>query len=255
MLAIDQEALLATQNKLIRYLSIEAEALFHKEAELLQQVQASELSQVLLLWQAKTPTLVLPAGKKWPVTPLLKTELDRMGWRLVTRKTGGAPVPQHPGVINLSHIYHWPENQPYDIKTAYLHLCRVLSHFFTELGIKVDVHATPGSYCDGDYNLNIDSKKVVGTAQRVLLKKGGGQVVLSQACILLEGDMKAMVKPVQRCNQICNHDAQILADVHTPLFDHLPSRPAVDTLFQQLTTVFLQSPSLPQPLANSAGSA
>ncbi|UTV28828.1 lipoate--protein ligase family protein [Photobacterium atrarenae] len=246
---------MATKNKLIRYLSIDAEDLFNKEAELLQQVQANTLSQVLLLWQAKSPALVLPAGKKWPVTPLLKTELERIGWQLVARKTGGAPVPQLPGVINLSHIYHWPDSQPYDIKTAYINLCRILSHFFAELGIKVDIHATPGSYCDGDYNLNIDGKKVVGTAQRVLLKRGGGQVVLSQACILLEGNMDAMIKPVQLCNQICNHNAPILADVHTPLFDHLPSRPAVDALFQQLTSAFLQSPSLPQPLANSVSSA
>ncbi|MEJ2763800.1 lipoate--protein ligase [Photobacterium sp. MCCC 1A19761] len=238
---------MTSKNKLIRYLSIDAEDLFNKEAVLLRQVQTNELSQVLLLWQAKRPTLVLPAGKKWPVTPQLTSALNQAGWQLISRKTGGAPVPQLPGVINLSHIYHWPENQPYDIKTAYLNLCQVLSHFFAALGVRVDVHATPGSYCDGDYNLNIDGKKVVGTAQRVLLKKGGGQVVLSQACILLEGDMDEIIKPVQLCNQICNHDAQILASVHTPLFEHLQSPPTVDALFQQLTSAFLQSPSLSQP--------
>ncbi|MBV1842106.1 lipoate--protein ligase family protein [Photobacterium ganghwense] len=232
---------MTAKNKLIRYLSIEAEDLFEKEAELLHMVQSNALSQALLLWQAKSPTLVLPAGKKWPVSPTLIAELDASGWKLVSRKTGGAPVPQLPGVINLSHIYHWPEGLPYDIKTAYLHLCQILTHFFDDLGVSVNIHATPGSYCDGDYNLNIDNRKVVGTAQRVLLKKGGGQVVLSQACILLTGNMDDIVKPVQLCNRICNNPVQIRADVHTPLFEHIDHQPSVDTLFQKLTSAFLRS--------------
>ncbi len=33
---------------------------------------------------------------------------------------------------------------------------------FKQLGVKVDVHATPNSYCDGEYNLNIDGKKWLG---------------------------------------------------------------------------------------------
>ncbi|MEL7384364.1 MAG: lipoate--protein ligase, partial [Pseudomonadota bacterium] len=170
---------MASKNKLIRYQSIEVEDVFSKEDELIKLVQTDQLSQVLLLWQVKSPTLVLPAGKKWPISDELEQGLEDTNWKLFSRKTGGAPVPQVPGIINLSHIYHWPEDQPYDIKKAYLDLCSVLTVFFEQLGVNVDVHATPYSYCDGDYNLNIGGQKVVGTAQRVLLKKGGGQVVLS----------------------------------------------------------------------------
>ncbi|MHC6527418.1 lipoate--protein ligase family protein [Vibrio proteolyticus] len=230
---------MATQNKLIRYLSIEAEDAFRKESELLSQVQSGALSQVLLLWQAKSPTVVLPAGKKWPRTAELDSAIARLGWKLVERKTGGAPVPQLPGIINLSHIYHWPDNQPYDIKAAYLHLCDVLKRFFTQFGVSTDIHATPGSYCDGDYNLNIDGQKVVGTAQRVLLKKGGGQVVLAQACILLQANLEQIVEPIRVCNRLSGQTADILADVHTPLFDHLSDHPSVDSLYQGITDAFL----------------
>ncbi len=111
--------------------------------------------------------------------------------------------------------------------------------FFKQLGVKVDVHATPNSYCDGEYNLNIDGKKVVGTAQRVLLKKGGGQVVLSQACILIDADVEKIVEPVKLCNRLCGHDDDIRGDVHTPLFDHIEQKLSVDTLFQTLTQAFL----------------
>ncbi|CAH1573793.1 lipoate--protein ligase family protein [Vibrio rotiferianus] len=230
---------MASKNKLIRYQSTEVADVFSKEDELIKLVQSDQLSQVLMLWQVKSPTLVLPAGKKWTISEQLEQGLADSGWRLFSRKTGGAPVPQVPGIINLSHIYHWPEGQPYDIKKAYLDLCAVLTAFFEQLGVQVDVHATSNSYCDGEYNLNINKQKVVGTAQRVLLKKGGGQVVLSQACILIDADVEKIVEPVKMCNRVCGHDDDIQGNVHTPLFDHIEQKPSVDTLFQLLTQAFL----------------
>lgn len=231
---------MASKNKLVRYTATEVSDVFEKEDELIAQVQSSQLSQVLLLWQVKSPTLVLPAGKKWSASEDLKNALHYSGWKLFSRKTGGAPVPQVPGIINLSHIYTWPDTEPYDIKKAYLDLCAILTVFFEQLGVKVDVHATPNSYCDGDYNLNIGGQKVVGTAQRVLLKKGGGKVVLSQACILIDADVDKIVEPVHLCNQLCDHSDDIRGDVHTPLFDHISERPAIDSLFQQLSSAFLK---------------
>ncbi|MEZ8092515.1 lipoate--protein ligase family protein [Photobacterium swingsii] len=227
-------------NKLVRYPHIDVDRAFEKEDELLQQIQAGEIAQALMLWQAKTPTLVLPAGNKWPVTEQSKQSLAAQGWQLTSRKTGGAPVPQLPGIINLSHIYHWPGKEPYNIQKAYLQLCHVLSLFFEGLGVDVDIHATPGSYCDGDYNLNINKQKVVGTAQRVLLKKGGGQIVLSQACILLDVDLEDIVTPVNFYNQVCGNSTVIDAKVHTPLYAHLPTLPSVDSLFQQLSQAFIR---------------
>lgn len=230
---------MASKNKLIRYQSTEVADVFSKEDELIKLVQSDQLSQVLMLWQVKSPTLVLPAGKKWTISEQLEQGLADSDWRLFSRKTGGAPVPQVPGIINLSHIYHWPEGHPYDIKKAYLDLCAVLTAFFEQLGVQVDVHATPKSYCDGEYNLNINRQKVVGTAQRVLLKKGGGQVVLSQACILIDADVEKIVEPVKMCNRVCGRDDDIQGNVHTPLFDHIEQKPSVDALFQLLTQAFL----------------
>ncbi|WP_373960147.1 biotin/lipoate A/B protein ligase family protein [Vibrio gigantis] len=227
-------------NKLVRYPHIDVDRAFEKEDELLQQIQAGEIGQALMLWQAKMPTLVLPAGKKWPVTVQSKAQLADQGWQLCSRKTGGAPVPQLPGVINLSHIYHWPRDEAYNIQKAYLHLCNVLTMFFKELGVDVDVHATPGSYCDGDYNLNINKQKIVGTAQRVLLKRGGGQIVLSQACILLDADLEHIVAPVNFYNQVCGNPTVVDAHVHTLLSKHVKPLPNVDSLFQQLSQAFIK---------------
>ncbi len=229
------------KNRLVRYTQCHVADVFEKEHSLLKQVQSEALSQALLLWQAKTPTLVLPAGNKWPTTPTLSKGLEAIGWELVSRKTGGAPVPQLPGIINVSHIYHWDETSPYDIHLAYQRFCLALTHFLASFGLKAEIHATPNSYCDGDYNLNINDKKIVGTAQRVLLKKCGGKVVLAQACIIIDTMIDTLVAPVIYCNQECGHNTLIEANAHTALFDHIETRPNSDALFQALTNSFLKT--------------
>ena len=232
---------MASPNKLVRFKSIEVEDVFEKEDQLLKQVQSGQLSKALILWQAKKPTLVLPSGKKWPQSDQLTNALQTLGWQLAARKTGGAPVPQLPGIINLSYIYQWPNEHPYDIQLSYQNLCSVLTQFFISLRIKTDIHATPYSYCDGDYNLNIKGKKVVGTAQRVVIKRDGGRVVLSQACIIVDANMNTVTQPVNLCNQLCGHSNKIIADVHTALLSHTNQRPSIDALFQALTKAFLDS--------------
>ncbi len=104
----------------------------------------------------------------------------------------------------------------------------------------MDVHATPGSYCDGDYNLNINQQKIVGTAQRVLIKRGGGQIVLSQACILLDANLEHIVEPVNFYNQICGNPTVVEPYVHTLLSEHVTPLPNVDSLFQQLSQAFIK---------------
>ncbi len=98
----------------------------------------------------------------------------------IRKKNRRSSRSQSQGVINVSYMYAINDDE-YSISNAYESFCDILSAFFTHFGVKVDVHDTPGSYCDGKYNLNINGQKVVGTAQRVVLKKSGGKVVLAQA--------------------------------------------------------------------------
>ena len=229
------------RKKLLRYSTSTVERVFTKENELITQMQAEELTQCLLLWQTKESTLVLPAGKKWPESEELKAGLLADGWQLHSRKTGGAPVPQCQGIINLSHLYLWSSETPYSIPQAYENLCTVLSGFFKKFGLTSQTHATQFSYCDGDYNLNINGKKIVGTAQRVILKKGGGKIVLAQAFILIDVLLDEIIKPVNLCYALSNKTERVQANVHTTLFSHITDRPAINTIYQQLTSAFIDS--------------
>lgn len=234
------------RNKLLRYRQISVANVFAKETQLIQQLQAGQLQQCLMLWQVNEPTLVLPAGKKWPASEQLKNELANEQWLLHSRKTGGAPVPQSPGVINLSHLYLWPGGSPYSIKTAYHNLCTVLQDFFQQFNITAQVHATAHSYCDGDFNLNVNGKKIVGTAQRVILKKGGEKIVLAQAFILIDVIIEELIKPVNLCYAVSAKTERVQAQVHTTLFDHIKlsttyNKPSVESLYQKLTQAFVAS--------------
>jgi len=233
--------MIKNRNKLIRYNHIEVKSAFEKESQLLTDIQSDKLEQCLMLWQAKTPTLVLPSGNKWPESDKLKDALANNNWQLLSRKTGGAPVPQCPGVINLSHMYVWPDEQAYSITAAYQNLCAVLNTFFSALGLKSKAHATEFSYCDGDYNLNINGKKIVGTAQRVILKKGGGRIVLAQAFILIDALLDDLIKPVNLCYEICDKAERVKSQVHTCLFEHINERPNIDVIYQKITQAFIKS--------------
>ncbi len=232
-------------NKLLRYKKISVAKVFEKETQLIAQIQAGELKQCLMLWQAKEATLVLPAGKKWLEPDELKAGLLAEKWLLQARKTGGAPVPQCPGIINLSHLYLWSNDTPYSITQAYANLCTVLHGFFRQFNLVSQAHATEFSYCDGDYNINLNGKKIVGTAQRVILKKGGGKIVLAQAFILIDVILDELVKPVNLCYQLSDKTERVKAQVHTALFEHITERPTIDQLYQQLTKAFVDSALYP----------
>lgn len=230
-----------SRNKLLRYKQISVANVFDKETELIAKIQSGQFKQCLMLWQAKEATLVLPAGKKWLESTELKAELQAENWFLQARKTGGAPVPQCLGIINLSHLYLWSNDTPYSITQAYENLCTVLHGFFRQFNLTSQAHATEFSYCDGDYNINLNGKKIVGTAQRVILKKGGGKIVLAQAFILIDVLVEELIKPVNLCYQLSDKTDRVKAQVHTTLFDHINERPTIEKLYQQLTQAFVDS--------------
>jgi octanoyl-[GcvH]:protein N-octanoyltransferase len=229
------------KNKLLRYTNVPVATIFAKEKELINKLQENIIEQCLILWQTNEATLVLPSSTKWPQSDCLKKGIQAEGWQLLSRQTGGAPVPQCKGIINLSHLYLWPDTQPYSIKLAYENLCTVLIAFFAKFSLTSETHPTPFSYCDGEYNLNINGKKIVGTALRVINKKEGGRIILAQAFILIDVLLEELIKPVNLCYQLSDRGESVLASAHTSLFQQTQERPSVDQLYQQLTQAFIES--------------
>lgn len=229
------------RTKIFRYSQTNYQRMLDKESEIISLVQKGELDQCLHMYTCNNNTLVLPSGKKWQSSPEVIEALNRKGWALLQRRSGGAPVPQTPRLINLSHIYAWAHEQPYSVSLAYRNFCKVLGLFFNSYQIETAFHATPFSYCDGTYNVNINGKKVVGTAQRVLQKKGGQKIVLAQACILVDENLEQIIEPVNLINEMHGLQDKVLASSHTTLFEHIAIKPNTDQLYNRLLQAFVDS--------------
>lgn len=108
--------------------------------------------------------------------------LSAKGWTVYLRPTGGGAVPQGAGVVNLVLSYNAPAR--FTIEDGYRLLIGALQTGLRSTQITLSPGATPGSFCDGDWNLSIGGKKVIGTAQRWRPDASKGPRVLAHALIL-----------------------------------------------------------------------
>jgi lipoate-protein ligase A len=106
---------------------------------------------------------------------------------LQVRASGGGLVPQGPGVWNLSLAWPAPAAMPTDTNAVYRALCGELAAAFERLGIVAAPQAVTGSFCDGRYNLAVNGRKLVGTAQ-AWRRVEGRPVVLAHAVIVVDAD-------------------------------------------------------------------
>lgn len=103
------------------------------------------------------------------------------------RASGGGLVPQGPGLWNLSLMWPAPTAAPSGTDALYRALCHALAAAFARLGITASAQAVEGSFCDGRYNLAVDGRKLVGTAQ-AWRRVQGVPLVLAHAVIVVDAD-------------------------------------------------------------------
>lgn len=139
------------------------------ERALLDEVCGGAREHGLLLWQPCDRALVMPRRMERleGFAPASAAVAER-GWPVLLRDTGGEPVPQSPGVLNiaLSYALGPGDNEQTRIETAYLRLCQPICDWLRERGLDAGVGAVAGSFCDGRYNVTLDGRKLAGTAQR-----------------------------------------------------------------------------------------
>lgn len=132
------------------------------------------------LWTARVPAIVCP--RAYEARAGFAAAMSRSatrGWPVVLRPTGGGAVPQGPGIDNLALAFDAARGVTID--DVYRLLVRVLTRAIDARLVAGD---TPGSFCDGAWNLSCDGRKIVGTAQRWRPLKSGARRVLAHALIL-----------------------------------------------------------------------
>ncbi len=217
-------------------LQLPTQAGLQAEQDLLAAVCRGEQPDGLLFWQSIDQTLVMPRRlNRQAAFETACAVSAQAGWPVLLRETGGEPVPQSAATINVALVYVAPrsEGDQNRIETAYQRLCQPLCDVVTALGGQVSLGEVPGAFCDGRYNVNIDGRKWVGTAQRWRQGLGGTRpVVLVHGAMLMNNQRESMVAAVNRFNQACDLPQRCEARSHIGLHECFAAPHLLDDLSQ-----------------------
>jgi lipoate-protein ligase A len=227
-------------------IALTVEAGLRAEQDLLASVCAGEQEFGLLFWQPSDRALVMPRRlSRLPGFEAASIELAASGWPVLLRETGGEPVPQSSATINIALVYAPPrsEGDQGRIETAYRRLCDPICELLAELGGTPSLGEVDGAFCDGRFNVNLDGRKMVGTAQRWRQSKGGQRPVgLVHGALLLDNERESMVEAVNRFNEACGLEQRVRAQSHIALHEQFAAPDAIkrlDVLYRQLLTKLL----------------
>ena len=204
------------------------------EQDLLASVCAGDAEFGLLFWQPSDRALVMP--RRLNRLPQFESACEvsaAAGWPVLLRETGGEPVPQSASTVNIALVYAPPrsEGDQNRIESGYRRLCDPLCELLDELGGVASLGEIDGAFCDGRFNVNLDGRKMVGTAQRWRQSQGGTRPVgLVHGAMLLDDERESMVAAVNRFNQACGIEQRVRADSHIALHEKYPAPDALQRL-------------------------
>lgn len=215
------------------------EAGLQAEQELLASVCAGDTEFGLLFWQPSDRALVMPRRlNRLPGFDHACEVSAAGGWPVLLRETGGEPVPQSAATINIALVYAPPrsEGDLNRIETGYRRLCDPICQLLDELGGTSSLGEIDGAFCDGRFNVNLDGRKMVGTAQRWRQSQGGQRPVgLVHGAMLMDNERESMVAAVNRFNEACGLEQRVRAQSHIALHEKFNAPQALarlDELFR-----------------------
>lgn len=202
------------------------EAGLQAELALLGQVCDGTRENGVLFWQPTDQALVMPRRMaRLPAFAQGAVAAEDLGWPVLLRETGGEPVPQSAATVNVALVYAAPraDGDLNRLERAYLRLCEPLCDLLTRLGGEASLGEVPGAFCDGRYNVNLDGRKWVGTAQRWRQSRHwGGPVVLVHGALLMSDQRQAMIDVVNAFNQGAELPQRCQAGSHLAFAERFP---------------------------------
>ncbi|GAB2179702.1 lipoate--protein ligase family protein [Dongia sp. agr-C8] len=171
------------------------------EMTLLEDVLARPETGLLRLWRT-SPCLV--------VTPLLAQRAEfaaaaaasgQRGRPVVVRRTGGGPVPQTAGTLNVSLAIATPRDEAPSIDAAFRQFADSMLAALQSCGVTATVGEIAGSCCPGRYDIAIGRQKIIGIAQRRRQGEKDGQLLsamLVHAMVWVEGSLDREIDHLER---------------------------------------------------------
>jgi octanoyl-[GcvH]:protein N-octanoyltransferase len=175
------------------------------EMALLDDVLAHPELAVLRLWRTSPCLVVTSLLAHRPEFAAAAEASAQRGWPVVVRRTGGGPVPQTTGTLNVSLAYAMPRDQTPGIDAAFRQFADALLEALGTCGVTGAVGEIEGSCCPGRYDIAIGGKKIVGIAQRRRQGTTGGAkdgqllaAVLVHAMVWAEGTLNPEIDLLER---------------------------------------------------------
>jgi len=176
-------------------------------------------STVVEIWTAQDRAIVCPGSlRKREGFDEAAARSAARGWPVHLRPSGGGAVPQRPGIVNLALCF--TAGTQFSIEDGYRLITDVITAALKTTDAQLIAGTTPNSFCDGKWNLSLDGRKVVGTAQRIRPLGGGSRRILAHALILLEGDIQTGARAVDGLHADLDL-TPILSEAHTTLSETL----------------------------------
>lgn len=136
---------------------------------------------IVHIWRHKRAFIAGLRDRRLPLAGQALEQLRARGYSAIVRNSGGAAVPLHDGVVNISVLL--PRRAgTLDIYDDFSWMADFIAQILLPLGVSFDRGEVIGSYCPGDYDLSIRGRKFCGIAQRRQLT-----AYSLQAFIIIEG--------------------------------------------------------------------
>ena len=196
-----------------------------------------------LAWSPRDRALVMPRRhERLAGFPDARARLAEAGWPIQFRGTGGTPVPQGAAVVNLALAVRCRVGgSAANLEWGYHRLGVPWCDWLADLGVaSADLGPAPGAYCDGRFNVRVEGRKLVGTAQRWRRVRGCRDMALLVHGAMQVSDTPEALVAVVNAFQVAIDDPQrFQAASHIALCDVLPDvdlETAVPRLLERLVT-------------------
>jgi len=119
---------------------------------------------IIHIWRHPRAFVMGLRDSRLPHAAEAKHALERGGYSVAVRNSGGAAVPLDEGVVNVTMIVPKAEGT-IDFRTDFERMYRFTERILRERS-GVAKGEIAGSYCPGDYDLSVNGRKFCGIAQR-----------------------------------------------------------------------------------------
>lgn len=189
------------------------------EQQLLQRVVSGHERHGYAIWRSHQALVVPRSATHKPGFELASRYCESQGWPVVVRSTGGEMTPQTSGFINLSMVVRC-NGAKTGIRESYSLICQPLIQWMADMGIHAYCSHVDGAFCDGDFNLVVNGKKIAGTAQRRKRLKSTAPTnhedaaILLHAVILCDEGLERIWKISNEFYKACQLPPFIIGDRH-----------------------------------------